>query len=105
VIITAGFAETGDAGRTLQAQLVDKVRAHGIRLIGPNCMGLINASADIRLNASFSPIVPPSGRVALASQSGALGMAILQLATDRHVGLSTFISIGNKADVSGNDLL
>jgi len=74
-------------------------------MIGPNCMGVINTDPTIRLNASFSPIVPPNGSVALSSQSGALGMAIVELAQERGVGLSTFVSVGNKADVSGNDLL
>ena len=105
VVITAGFAETGDDGRALQQALLDKVRGHGMRMVGPNCMGLLNANPRVRLNASFSPIVPPSGGVALSSQSGALGLAILELATERGVGLSTFVSVGNKADVSGNDLL
>jgi acetyl coenzyme A synthetase (ADP forming)-like protein len=105
VVITAGFAETGAEGRALQQALLDKVRGHGLRMVGPNCMGLLNANPRFRLNASFSPIVPPSGRVALSSQSGALGMAILELASERGVGLSTFVSVGNKADVSGNDLL
>jgi acetate---CoA ligase (ADP-forming) len=105
VIISAGFAEAGERGRALQLELVERVRNHGLRMVGPNCMGLVNASATVRLNASFSPIMPPSGRVSLLSQSGALGIAILELATERHLGLSTFISVGNKADVSGNDLL
>ncbi len=105
VVITAGFAEFGEAGRALQQQLVEKVRGHGMRMVGPNCMGVLNARPDLRLNASFSPIMPPSGHVALSSQSGALGLAILELAAERRVGLSTFISVGNKADVSGNDLL
>src|SRR5579862_5651508 len=105
IVITAGFAEAGDAGRALQTQLVDRVRAHGIRMIGPNCMGVLNATAGVRLNASFSPLMPPSGRVGFSSQSGALGVAILELAISRGVGLSTFVSMGNKADVSGNDLL
>jgi acetate---CoA ligase (ADP-forming) len=105
VVISAGFAEIGAEGAALQRQLVDKVRAHGMRMVGPNCMGLLNAGADVRLNASFSPIMPPSGRVAFSSQSGALGMAILELASERGIGLSTFVSVGNKADVSGNDLL
>ena len=105
VVITAGFAEAGPEGRVLQDQLTDKVRNHGMRMVGPNCMGLLNANPGVRLNASFSPIVPPGGRVGLMSQSGALGLAILQLATDRRLGLSTFVSAGNKADVSGNDLL
>ena len=105
VVITAGFAEIGAEGRVRQDALVEKARAYGMRMVGPNCMGLLNMNPDVRLNASFSPIVPPSGHVALSSQSGALGIAILGLAAERHVGLSTFVSVGNKADVSGNDLL
>ena len=104
-VITAGFAETGEAGRVRQQQLVDKVRGHGLRMLGPNCMGLLNTAANQRLNASFSAIVPPAGRVAFSSQSGALGLAILELATQRQIGLSAFVSVGNKADVSSNDLL
>jgi acetyl coenzyme A synthetase (ADP forming)-like protein len=105
VVITAGFAETGGEGRTRQNALVEKARGYGMRMVGPNCMGLLNMSADIRLNASFSPVFPPGGHVALSSQSGALGIAILGLAAQRHMGLSTFVSVGNKADVSSNDLL
>ena len=105
IVITAGFAEVGAAGRALQQELVDLVRGHGLRMVGPNCMGLLNTAAGVKLNASFSPIVPPAGRVAFSSQSGALGMAILRLAIDRGVGLSAFVSVGNKADVSSNDLL
>ena len=104
-MITAGFAEGGEEGRGLQQRLVDKVRGHGLRMVGPNCMGLLNADPAVRLNASFSPMIPPSRGVAFSSQSGALGLAILELATERGVGLSTFVSVGNKADVSGNDLL
>jgi len=105
VVISAGFADTGATGSALQHQLVDKVRGHGMRMVGPNCMGLLNADPAIRLNASFSPIFPSGGCVALSSQSGALGIAILALAKERGLGLSSFVSIGNKADVSGNDLL
>ncbi len=105
VVISAGFAEAGEGGRALQRQLVERVRNHGMRMVGPNCMGIVNAALEVRLNASFSPLMPPAGRVSLMSQSGALGIAILQLARERQVGLSTFISVGNKADVSGNDLL
>lgn len=105
VVITAGFAETGPEGRALQQQLVDQVRGHGMRMIGPNCMGLLNTSPGVRLNASFSPVFPPPGRVAMSSQSGALGLAILAAAERFGLGLSTFVSVGNKADVSGNDLL
>jgi acyl-CoA synthetase (NDP forming) len=103
VIITAGFAETGPTGEALQSALLAKVRAAGIRLVGPNCMGVINARHP--MNASFSPCFPPAGGLAMSSQSGALGLVILDLATKRHVGLSTFVSVGNRADVSGNDLL
>lgn len=103
LVITAGFAETGASGKDLQDQIVARVRAAGVRMVGPNCLGLINTS--VSLNASFSPVFPPAGRVALSSQSGALGLTILELARERGVGLSTFVSVGNKADVSGNDLL
>jgi acyl-CoA synthetase (NDP forming) len=105
VVITAGFAEIGAEGRARQDALVEKARGYGMRMVGPNCMGLLNMNPELRLNASFSPILPPAGHVALSSQSGALGIAILGLAAERHVGLSTFVSVGNKADVSGNDLL
>lgn len=105
LIISAGFSETGAAGREIEAAIVDKVRAAGIRLIGPNCMGIINTDPAVRLNATFSPVYPPAGRVALSTQSGALGLAILDYATRLNIGFSTFASIGNKADVSGNDLI
>ena len=105
IVITAGFAEVGRDGRSLQQRLVEKVRGHGMRMVGPNCMGVLNTASDVHLNASFSPLFPPSGRVAFSSQSGALGLAILELASERRVGLSSFVSVGNKADVSSNDLL
>ena len=105
LIISAGFAETGAEGREREAAILDKVRAAGIRLIGPNCMGIINTDPAVQLNATFSPVYPPHGRVALSTQSGALGLAILDYATRLNIGFSTFASIGNKADVSGNDLL
>jgi acetate---CoA ligase (ADP-forming) len=105
VIITAGFAEVDAEGRQLQDRLLEKARGHGMRLVGPNCMGLLNANPSVRLNASFSPIFPAYGRVAMSSQSGALGLAILAAANRKGLGLSTFVSVGNKADVSGNDLL
>jgi acetate---CoA ligase (ADP-forming) len=105
IVITAGFAEAGEAGRQLQNELARKVREHGMRMVGPNCMGLLNTDPGIQLNASFSPVFPPAGRIAMSSQSGALGLAILALAAERQLGVSTFVSVGNKADVSGNDLL
>ena len=73
-------------------------------MIGPNCMGLLNTDPEIQLNASFSPGFPPPGHIAMSSQSGALELAILALAVERGLGVSTFVSVGNKADVSGNDL-
>jgi acetyl coenzyme A synthetase (ADP forming)-like protein len=105
VVITAGFAEADAEGRQLQAKLLDKGRGYGMRLIGPNCMGLLNTDPAVQLNASFSPVFPPPGRVAMLSQSGAMGLAILGAARQLGLGLSTFVSVGNKADVSGNDLL
>jgi len=105
VVITAGFAEADEQGHALQEKLLERVRGHGMRMIGPNSMGLVNADPDVRLNASLSPGLPPHGSVAMSSQSGALGLAMLALARQRHVGVSTFVSVGNKADISGNDLL
>jgi acyl-CoA synthetase (NDP forming) len=103
--MSAGFAEAGPTGRVLQDELVRKVRANGMRLVGPNCLGLLNTDPAIRLNATFGSIFPPLGRVAISSQSGALGLAILDYAQQFGLGISTFVSVGNKADVSGNDLL
>ena len=105
VIISAGFSETGPAGRAVEQQLVDKVRTAGVRLIGPNCMGIINTDPAVRLNATFSPVTPVEGRVAMSTQSGALGLAILDYVRQLNLGISMFASIGNKADVSGNDLI
>jgi acetyl coenzyme A synthetase (ADP forming)-like protein len=105
VVITAGFSEAGEEGRRREAALIEKVRAAGIRLVGPNCMGLVNTDPRVHLNATFGPVYPPEGRVALSSQSGALGLALLDYASRLNLGISTFVSIGNKADVSGNDLI
>jgi acetyl coenzyme A synthetase (ADP forming)-like protein len=105
MIISAGFAEASDAGRAMEKRLCDKVRSAGIRLIGPNCMGLINTNPSVRLNATFTPIWPPAGNIGVLSQSGALGLVMLDHARALNLGISTFISVGNKADVSGNDLL
>jgi acetate---CoA ligase (ADP-forming) len=105
VVISAGFGEVGEEGLALQTALVDKIRAAGVRLMGPNCMGIINTDPAYRVNATFSPVYPPEGRVAFSTQSGALGLAILDYATRLNIGISSFASIGNKADVSGNDLL
>ena len=105
VVISAGFGETAGAGRERERELLERIRAAGIRMIGPNCMGIINTDPAVRVNATFSPVYPPVGRVAFSTQSGALGLAILDYVTRRHLGMSTFASIGNKADVSSNDLI
>jgi acetyl coenzyme A synthetase (ADP forming)-like protein len=105
VVITAGFGETSAAGRAVEQRLRDKVRAAGARMIGPNCMGVINADPAVSLNATFSPTPASWGSVGFVSQSGALGVAILNVAEALGVGLSQFASMGNKADVSGNDLV
>ena len=105
VVITAGFAEVGSAGKREQAELVRICRSAGMRLIGPNCMGIANAASDVALNATFCPATPPPGGIGLMSQSGAVGIAALDYAARSGIGLATFVSAGNKADVSGNDLL
>ena len=105
VVITAGFGETGQAGRDAERRLLDKVRAAGMRMVGPNCMGVINTDPDVRMHATFAATYPPAGNVAMSSQSGALGVAILDYARTLNIGFSTFLSVGNKADVSGNDLI
>ena len=104
-VITAGFGESDAAGRAREAELLSRVRSAGCRLIGPNCMGLLNTDPDVSLNATFSPVYPPGGGVAMSTQSGALGLAILDYARRLNIGISSFVSVGNKADVSGNDLL
>ena len=105
VVISSGFAETGEEGRGEQRRLLGLSRSYGLRLVGPNCLGVINTAAGISLNASLSPLMPPRGRVGFFCQSGALGVAILETVDRRGLGLSTFVSAGNRADVSGNDLL
>ncbi len=104
-IISAGFAETGAEGVERQADVVARAHSHGLRIIGPNCMGLMNGAADIRMNGTFSKTFPAPGRVSMSSQSGALGLAVIEHVERLGLGISTFISVGNKADVSGNDLL
>jgi acetyl coenzyme A synthetase (ADP forming)-like protein len=104
-VISAGFGETGAEGRERERALVERVRAAGARLVGPNCMGLLNTDPAVRLNATFSPVYPPAGCVAMSTQSGALGLAILDHARRLGLGISSFVSVGNRADVSSNDLL
>ena len=103
VVLTAGFGEVDGAGRDLEKSLLQLCRASGMRMIGPNCIGVLNTAAG--LNATFGPSMPPAGRVAFASQSGALGLAAIQEAKRRGIGISDFVSMGNKSDISGNDLL
>jgi acetyl coenzyme A synthetase (ADP forming)-like protein len=105
VVISAGFAETGAAGGAAQKRLVDLVRQSGMRMVGPNCMGILNTDPAVSLNATFAPHWPPAGNVAMLSQSGALGLAVLDRVGALNLGMSSFVSVGNKADVSGNDLL
>lgn len=105
VVISAGFAEVGAVGRARQDELLALCRARGARLVGPNCMGILVDGPDGALNATFAPTRPPPGNVAVASQSGALGIAILQTARALGIGISCFVSMGNKADLSSNDLL
>jgi acetyl coenzyme A synthetase (ADP forming)-like protein len=105
LIVTAGFAETGVDGKAIQDALLAKVRAAGMRMVGPNCLGLLNADPAIALDATFAPTWPPHGSVAFSSQSGAVGLAILDYAKELGIGIHQFVSIGNKADVSGNDLI
>jgi acetyl coenzyme A synthetase (ADP forming)-like protein len=106
VVISAGFAESGEAGANAERELVAFARANGMRMVGPNCMGIANTAPAVRMNATFAPTAPAPGRVGFFSQSGALGIAILERsAATGAFGISSFVSAGNKADVSGNDLL
>jgi acetate---CoA ligase (ADP-forming) len=105
IVVASGFAETGEKGAALQRRLVDLVRSHGARLVGPNCLGLLNTDPEVGLNASLAPAMPPVGRIGFFSHSAALGIVILQYAGERGLGFSTFVSAGNRADVSGTDLL
>jgi len=105
VIVSAGFREVGGEGLEIENKIVALCKDAGVRIIGPNCLGVINPNPDIRLNASFSARMPESGNVSFISQSGALCTAVLDFAADRDFGFSKFISIGNKADVDELDLL
>ncbi len=104
-VISAGFAEIGEQGRVLQDELRRRARTAGVRLIGPNCMGLLSGGPEPRFNATFSPVFPPPGRLAFVTQSGGLGLAALALLAGPSVGVSSFVSVGNTADLTPNDLL
>jgi len=105
VVVSGGFGETGPDGRAAERQLVAAARASGMRVVGPNCLGIVNTDPEVKLNASLAPMIPGRGRVGFFAQSGSLGVALLERARRRNLGLSTFVSAGNRADVSGNDLL
>ncbi|MGI8623698.1 MAG: GNAT family N-acetyltransferase [Solirubrobacteraceae bacterium] len=105
VVISAGFSEIGADGRRREGELLSICRAAGMRMLGPNCLGVLNTDPAVALDATFSPGTPPVGRAAFASQSGAFGIAAIDLARSRGLGLSAFVSLGDKADLSGNDFL
>jgi acyl-CoA synthetase (NDP forming) len=104
-VISAGFAETGTDGTALQADVVQAAAARGVRLVGPNCTGILSGNGGARFNATFSRTVPPPGRTALLTQSGAFGLAVLEAAEVRGLGIGAFVSVGNSADIASNDLL
>jgi acetate---CoA ligase (ADP-forming) len=105
IVITAGFKEVGPAGLEREQQLLSIAQKYGMRMIGPNCLGVVSTAADVRMNATFAPIMPPAGPVSFMSQSGAMGVTILDYAAEYGIGIHHFVSVGNKADVSGNDLI
>ena len=105
VVISAGFKEMGAEGAAREQSLLQQVRGHGMRMVGPNCMGVINVDPAFSMNATFAPVMPPFGSAAFVSQSGAMGLSVLDYASEYGIGISQFVSVGNKADVSGNDLL
>ena len=105
VVISSGFAEIGGDGRAVEKRLREIARGAGMRMVGPNCMGLLNTDPAALLDVTFSPVAPPPGNVSMLSQSGALGLAIIDHARRLDIGIAQFVSVGNKADVSGNDLL
>lgn len=105
VVISAGFREVGGEGVTREKKLVEVVQRHGMRLVGPNCMGLLNTTEGVCMNATFAPTMPPVGATSFLSQSGALGVTILDYAAEYGIGIHQFVSVGNKPDVSGNDLI
>lgn len=105
LVISSGFAERGPEGWARQRQLLEVCRDAGMRLIGPNCFGVFNTDPNVRLNATFAAHQPPPGRIGFLSQSGGIGIALMEAADRLDLGLSTFVSVGNKADISSNDLL
>ncbi len=105
VVISSGFGECATDGRAAEARLREIARSAGMRLVGPNCMGLLNTDPAVHLDVTFSPVAPPPGNVSMLSQSGALGLAIIDHARRLDIGIAQFVSVGNKADVSSNDVI
>jgi len=105
IAITAGFGEIGGEGKEREHALREKIYSYGIRLLGPNCLGMLNTGESVSINATFAPVIPPPGHVSMGSQSGALGIALLDYAKSINLGMAQFASIGNRIDISSNDLL
>jgi acyl-CoA synthetase (NDP forming) len=105
IMIAAGFAETGERGARIEQELRMKIQQHGIRLIGPNCFGLMNLDPTVRLNATYTPVFPPFGSVSIASDSGGVGAMVVMAARRVNLGISTYVSLGNHVDLNVNDLL
>ena len=105
VVISAGFKETGAEGRALEEALLERVRSHGMRMVGPNCLGVVNTHPDVRLDACFAESLPERGDIGFVSQSGALGGGILNILKDLNLGFAQFVSIGNQADINAETAL
>ncbi|HSS43097.1 MAG TPA: GNAT family N-acetyltransferase [Solirubrobacterales bacterium] len=105
VVLSAGFSETGEEGTARERELLAVCRENGMRLVGPNCLGVLDTVPESRLDATFIPHPPPAGNVSFVSQSGALGLALAEFAEERGLGVSSFASVGNRADLTGNDFL
>lgn len=105
IVVTAGFREVGEEGLRREENILSIVREHGMRMVGPNCMGVICTDPEVRLDGTFAPTIPLPGNIGFVSQSGALGVTILEYAASLNLGVSMFVSIGNKADIAGNDVL
>ncbi len=105
VIISSGFGEAGEVGKSLEKALMEKVLSYGMRVVGPNCLGIMNNDPEVKLNATFSPVTPPFGNLSIGTQSGALGLALLDNARSLNLGIANFVSFGNRIDISNDDLL
>jgi acetyl coenzyme A synthetase (ADP forming)-like protein len=105
VVLSAGFAELGERGARRQRDLLAICRETGMRLVGPNCLGVLNSTPGAEMNATFAPTVPPPGNIGFVTQSGALGLALIELAVTRGLGVASFASVGNRADITANDML